>query len=351
MTGPFSPTKVLRYLQQVEKAVNMDNMFDLHPVTVEIMPSNHCNHSCIECTFKDRHNSDEIPSDMLMTIVDDLAASDVKGILWTGGGEPLTYKDDLLKVMRRAHTQNLKQGLYTNGSLLTKKMSELIVNTFRFIRISIDAGNHKTHKVIHRSDDFETILCNIEYIVALKRRTFSPLTIGVSYLVFEENANELMDAALLARRLGVDYFQVKPSVSSNDQITPKYLTKIRDVLRELTNLSQENFQVIPIWEKFDYLESVNFGRNYSVCWGHSFVTTIGADAYLYPCCHLIGARHHAFGNLRKESFNEVWFSKRRQAIISGINTALCPPNCKLHDINRVLQAVSSSGRLLHPEFL
>ena len=139
MSGPFSPTKIFQYLEQVEKAVNMAHMFDLHPVTVEIMPSNHCNHMCINCTFKARHSGDEIPSRMLMSLIDDLVELDIKGILWTGGGEPLTYKADLLNVMKKAERQKLKQGLYTNGSLLSKKISDRLVNMLTFIRVSLDA--------------------------------------------------------------------------------------------------------------------------------------------------------------------------------------------------------------------
>ena len=63
----------------------------------------------------------------------------IKSITWTGGGEP-TVHNDFLQFIKYADKYGIKQGLNTNGALLTDEMIDFIGKHFSYVRFSVDAG-------------------------------------------------------------------------------------------------------------------------------------------------------------------------------------------------------------------
>jgi radical SAM protein with 4Fe4S-binding SPASM domain len=79
-----------------------------------------------------------------------------------------------------------------------------------------------------------------------------------------------------------------------------------------------------------------FGRYYQKCYGQQFATVISSSGKMYICCHLRGYEKYSIGDLNKNSFREIWFSKKRQSVIEKIDFSDCIPLCRDNTFNQIL---------------
>ena len=153
----------------------LDNIIkdkDINPINLEINLTNVCNHRCIWCTYGYLHsNTDTLDKIDVKKVLDDAYKMGVKSITWTGGGEPLVHKD-FLELIRYAAKYNFKQGLNTNGVLLTDAIIEELAKKFSYVRFSVDSGSSECTKKCHQTSekDFEKIVKNIKKLCEAKRK-------------------------------------------------------------------------------------------------------------------------------------------------------------------------------------
>lgn len=343
----FNPMKIMYHLDRVNDYLKGKNIY---PVTVEIDPSNACNHNCVWCTFdyfraKDK---DVLSREVLLKLMEELAEVGVKSIIWTGGGEPWVNKN-LQDAILLAHKKGIDQGMATNGVLLSKDDIEAIVKTHIYCRISLDAGTEETYDKVHngKKGDFKKIIENMKLFSLIKKETNSKIDLGASLLVHPFNYKDIVKAAELTKECGFNFFQLKPVVMHHGEQLPSSLfEKAVELGEEAKKLTDENFKVFVIDYKFKDIinRENNFGRNYSKCWGHSFIGQVSANGNVYLCCHLRGFPEFCFGNIKEKSFKEIWESKERQEAINRIDFSKCQPLCKLHETNKILDYIKNPHR-------
>src|SRR5919107_1098399 len=63
------------------------------PYSVEIDPTNHCPIGCSYCIWSEmrERNPTSLRDDVFSTLIDDLIELRVAGVVFTGGGEPLSH--------------------------------------------------------------------------------------------------------------------------------------------------------------------------------------------------------------------------------------------------------------------
>lgn len=346
-TEQFNPMKIMYHLDRVNDYLKGKNIY---PITIEIDPSNACNHNCVWCTFdyfraKDK---DILPRNVLLKLINQLAEHNVKSIIWTGGGEAWVNKN-LQEAIILAHEKGIDQGMATNGVLLTEENIKAIVKTHIYCRISLDAGTETTYGKVHnaKEGDFKKVIEKMKLLASTKKNTNSKIDLGASLLVHPLNYKEIVKTANLVKECGFDFFQLKPVVIHHGQQLPASLfEKAVKLGEDAKKLADENFKVFVIDYKFKDImkQKENFGRSYSKCWGHPFIGQVSANGNVYLCCHLRGFPEFCFGNIKEKSFKDVWESKERQEAIKRINFSKCQPLCKLHETNKILDYIKNPHR-------
>ena len=92
----FNPQgKILVHYEKVKKYFKNGNV---DPITLEVDPSNACNHSCPFCISGHIHLSKYkgtkffdrriMKREILMSLAKDIVGMDINSLSWTGGGEP-----------------------------------------------------------------------------------------------------------------------------------------------------------------------------------------------------------------------------------------------------------------------
>jgi len=335
--NPFNRNKILSHWEQIKKYKEYGETSN--PITVEFSLTNKCNHKCPACTGL-RDNTDKnssIDYNLAVEIITQLSEIGVKGVIFTGGGDPLMY-NDCHTLIYYARAKGLKVGLITNGGLIKDYKIDNILSC-DWIRLSIDAASQETYKAMHGVDTFKQTLGNVRKLVKHKGNT----TIGLGFLTCKETEKEIIAFAKLARDLGVDYCQYRPihgleyRESINNQIS--YAKEYYE---------NEKFGVLYSEFKFNTLRGCETNRTYSKCHAANFVTHIAADACVYMCCHCVNINSR-LGNLNEIVFKDIWNGKKSS--IDNYDISTCMPLCRNDCSNRALEMIINSDSLTHGEFL
>ena len=159
-----------------------------------------CNLRCIHCraTATELSSPTDLPTRTALNIIDQIAAA-ANPILVLSGGEPL-YRSDIFQLARYATDKGLRVALATNGTLVTKDVARMIVDSrVRRVSISLDGADALTH------DSFRGIPGAFEAAVrGLQNLKALGMSVQINMTIARHNAHQLPDVLQLARNLGAD---------------------------------------------------------------------------------------------------------------------------------------------------
>jgi MoaA/NifB/PqqE/SkfB family radical SAM enzyme len=332
----FSSDKILKHLDRVHEWFRGGNPF---PITVELDMTNLCNHRCPECVvnyFRVADNN-SLSLATAKNIIRQLAKNKVRGLIFTGGGEPLC-NPYLLEVIELAKQKGLDLGFITNGSLINAKSAKVILKHCTWLRISLDAASPEVFALTHGMNgrEFSSILEKIELLIDTKKRMQSNCTIGVGFLTSDTSVSDMVKATSLCQKLKVNYLQFRPMQIHRGGKFEYHWIDVEDKISECLEYSGNGFQVLYSKHKYEMAKDPQFGRNYHKCYGQQFATVISASAKMYICCHTRGYEKYCIGDLNKHSFQKIWNSQRRKDIVSRIDFLDCIPLCRDNTFNQIL---------------
>lgn len=159
-----------------------------------------CNLRCIHC----RASATELssPSDLstatALGIIDQIAAA--ANPIWVlSGGEPL-YRSDIFQLARYATDKGLRVALATNGTLVTKEVARMIVDSgVKRVSISLDGADALTHDTFRGIPGaFEAAIYGLRNLQALG------MSVQINMTIARHNARQLPQVLEMAKSLGAD---------------------------------------------------------------------------------------------------------------------------------------------------
>lgn len=283
-----------------------------------------------------------------LEIVDDCSRIGVKAIQFTGGGEP-TVHPAFADVVSRVHEHGMKFALVSNGTRMSEKLAELVVQG-SWVRISLDSAKPETYTSVRQVGINHWKKANIA--VKLLRETRDRLktdcVIGVGFTVTPENWKEIYDATLLARDLGADNFRISAMFSSDDEKPfEPFHSSAASLAKLAETCSNSSFQVVNRFS--DRIDDLKAKRPTDKLCGYQFFTTyIGADLNVYRCCGQAYNENGLIGSLKNQSFADFWMSHERFSNQLGFDGRNCE-RCQFRHINSALAYALEPQ--LHEEFV
>ncbi len=322
----------------------LDYFFNGHKtlIVTELDLTNRCNNRCPGCCGV-KENQAELSRRQVDLIAESLAAMENRGVILSGGGEPL-ISPQFAHAVRALRSQGMKLGLNSNGLALTEELAVLIAENCEYFRISLDAASatlyNKTHGMPPAA--FEKTVENIKLFARVKRELDSPVSFGVGFLTSRETAGEMEAFVRLARESGADFAQFRPFTGDLLDISQEYLQ-----LKE--RYETPDFGVRASLQK--YREMTHSGRrDYVKCRGMFFSTVITADAKVFACLHHRQEEAYYLGQICETvSLEDIFRSARIQEVYEAIDCSDCPVMCRNDVFNRTLQSLSLP--VTHREFL
>ncbi len=285
------------------------------PVHIRIKPINACNHSCWFCAYRaedldlgeDMKLTDKLPQETMTDLVTDIIELGVKAVTFSGGGEPLLYKN-LDKHIERLATSGIKIGILTNGSFLRGELAKNLAKYCTWIRVSTDAWSNESLRESRKVKigEYDNIINNMADFKTLG----GTCSLGVSFIVGKTNYNHINEYCLRAKEIGVDHVKVAPCIVSNDPIeNEEYHKCIRtDALNEILvaqKLNDENFSVVNHYHSL----GDKFQKSYSICPFRLYLMVVGADSKVYTCQDKAYTQSGEIGNLKNEGLKALLKSK------------------------------------------
>ena len=226
--GVLSPNKWLAHEKVVEH-LKTGEFYQVRPITAQVAPSLNCTNQCPICSYGKRKaclgvgaGAADVPSMSqadLYASLDALAAGGVRGVIFTGGGEPLTNPFTLAGMDRAKKLHHMGVGLFTNGQLLDQRFGE--TNTCArlaqidpvFVRISLNAGNPTAYSLIHGASGatttFDHVLQNIRLLAKAKAKgdghSTASFKLDIGVLITPLILDNLCDLAFELKRIALDH--------------------------------------------------------------------------------------------------------------------------------------------------
>ena len=316
----------------------LDYFFNGHKtlIVTELDLTNRCNNKCPGCCgVKD--NGAELSSSQIQRIVDGLAKMNNRGVILSGGGEPL-ISPSFAYAVGLIRKSGMKIGLNSNGLALDEGLCRIIATNFEYFRISLDAATPALYQTTHGmpGDAFRQVIENAKLFSKVRNALGNEASFGIGYLTSESTACEMEPFVVLARECGADFAQFRPFTGFGFEIYDASET----ILNLQKRYSTASFKVIASMQKYREMQHGG-ARNYATCRGMFFSTVVTADAKLFACLHFRQDDKYFLGQVDENtSVEDVFLSPRIREVFQGIRCEACPPLCRNDAFNRTLESLS-----------
>ncbi len=330
------------------------------PITLEWDLSNRCTLGCDHCHFAHTHvrgpwtglprtipeayanTGDVADSSLVDRGLVEAAMAGVQAIIWSGGGEPTTHPD-WQDVMAVAAHVGLQQGMYTLGGLLTPERAHVLARYASWVVVSLDAVDAETYAAEKHvgADRFAAACQGIRWLAEA-----GTTTIGVSFLIHEANWPRIPNMWSLARDLGARYTTFRPRIdcapddSTAEFLDREWITQALPSLHAVAGLPDIECDPSRFVAYRDWT-----GRSYTTCHAIKLNATITPDGRVWVCPQRRGMAESCLGDLRTESFQDLWARHPGQ----WTDFADCRVMCRLHGVNEQLAPVFAEYQ--HPAFV
>lgn len=339
---------------------------EITPYCAEFVATLNCSNRCGFCGYEESKRKEEcwnknnltnercnMPSlEESKSILYKLIDGGVKGIIFTGGGEPFLYPklEELVGYVTQRKTDAV---VYTNGNALNaKRINKLVQASPLLVRLSLNAGTKEVYNKIHNplnpSLAFERALSSLENL-AIGSRKNPTMDVGVGVVINEINQNDLVETAKRVREIAdrkgkISFITYRPAFNYHalTQLQADVLDRTHEIVeKEVRNvLKDSGVKVDNVNCRYEALKQNT--RNYTQCRSTGLYAEVSPPGELHLCCERNCHRDYIIGDLRKNTLKEIYSSEKRKALVNWINASECSTcflACKPHETNKMFEKI------------
>ena len=289
------------------------------PVSISFEPTTSCNLRCPECPSGLRQftrPTGMLKKDFFTETIDDIHKH-LLYLIFYFQGEPY-LNTDFLDMVKYASAKGIYTATSTNAHYLTEDAARKTVESgLDRLIISIDGTTQDVYQQYRVGGKLDKVLEGTKNIVKWKKELKSKTPfIFFQFLVVKPNEHQVEDIKRLAKEIGVDEVRFKSA--------------------QVYDFENDPNQLIPETDKFSRYKKNKDGTYIAKnklanhCWKLWHANVITWDGLVVPCCFDKDAMHQ-LGNLKNESFKNIWHNSnykqfRSELMTSRKNIDICS-NC------------------------
>jgi GTP 3',8-cyclase len=287
--------------------------------------------------------------DFATSLVDKLIEGGLKGLIFTGGGEPFLF-NKLPELVKYTTDHGLDAVVYSNGNAISERKAKQVIEASpKLVRISLNAGTKEVYNLFHNPSNpdlaFQRALSSIKYFA--KGSLENPeMEFGVSFIFNNINSDDMPATADRLKEIveevggGIKFVAYRPSFCyhSGRQLKQDVLDQTYAVIEDKVRpiLEGVGVKVSNVACRYDALK--NEDRGYDKCLASGLFTEISPLGEAHICCDRNCHRAYSIGSLVENSLHELFSGENRIRLLDYINTPdcdrNCPPACKPHEVNK-----------------
>ncbi len=271
-----------------------------NPFSLSIEPTTSCNLRCPECPSGLRaftRPTGMLQTDFFRNTIDQLY-KDLTYLVFYFQGEPF-LNPDFLKMVKYASDKKIYTATSTNAHYLTDENAKRTVESgLDRLIISIDGTTQEVYQQYRVGGKLEKVIEGAKNIVRWKKelKSNTPFII-FQFLVVKPNEHQIDAVQALGKNIGVDAVWLKTAQVYDFENDPNGL--------------------IPTIGKYSRYEKTKNGMRFkgkmaNHCWRLWQDPVITWDGLVAPCCFDKDAVHR-LGDLKKNSFKQIWRSPEYQS--------------------------------------
>ena len=321
------------------------------PTTLEIDLTNRCNHKCSFCFYAEHigveADKPSLETEIIKSKLKEAKQLGTKAISFTGGGEPTIHKD-YEKILIYAKEIGFDVGTITNGSAITSRNVDTLIDNLQWIRISMAGGDRESYQKVQGVDQFDLIVKNVKLLSNRNKEKNGNLNIGIRTLVTPENIHTLENFAQMIKDFKIDYYQLAPDQFSSDKAefwnsptSQKIFQNVKNIL-DSTEIKLLTTTYMTTQENLDYPRT---------CYAHFFMLIITAEGHLTFCKNARGEEDFYIGNIYEKSLKEIWEDQKTLDIEKWVRPNNCGLFCKHMGINSTMEDILHPDSSMSPNFV
>jgi radical SAM protein with 4Fe4S-binding SPASM domain len=264
------------------------------PISVSFEPTTSCNLRCPECPSGLRaftRPTGMLENDFFQKTIDEIHR-EIIYLIFYFQGEPY-LNPSFLDMVRHASRKGIYTATSTNAHYLNEENARRTVESgLDRLIISIDGTTQEVYEQYRVGGKLEKVVAGAKEIVKWKKVLGSRTPFVIfQFLVVKPNEHQIASVRELGREIGVDAVWFKTAQVYDYENDPNQLiTSIGKYSRYKTGLDGKR---------------VPKNKLSNHCWKLWHANVITWDGLVVPCCFDKDAMHR-LGNLREQSFREVW---------------------------------------------
>ncbi len=252
------------------------------PLYINIEPTSYCNLNCSMCPLDDSRKKGFMDFDLYKKIVDQSSKMKINIARLFLAGEPFLYKE-IDKMISYAHKKNMKVEIHTNGTLLTKEMSDkILLDPPDYLSFSIDGNSEKEYNEMRINADFNQMMDKVIYFLKEKKRKKIkiPFVIIQNMIWYKPEEKEQKNLIKYFKDLPInDFKQMYPYVWGDEVKNTQNTSQFRPQGKHYVGCSAP-------WDHI------------SICW----------DGTVVSCCEDLNGKQ-IIGNVNEEPLQKIWHGK------------------------------------------
>jgi radical SAM protein with 4Fe4S-binding SPASM domain len=265
-----------------------------YPISISFEPTTSCNLRCPECPSGLRAFTR--PTGMLeesfFTKTIDEIHKELLYLIFYFQGEPY-LNPKFLDMVKYASSKGIYTATSTNAHYMTDENARKTVESgLDRLIISLDGTTQDTYKQYRVGGNIDKVLEGARNIVKWKKALNSNKPfVFFQFLVVKHNEHQIEEVKQLAKEIGVDEVRFKTA-------------QVYDYENDPNNLIPTN-EKYSRYKKDKNGQYSNKNKLANRCWKMHHANVITWDGLVVPCCFDKDATHQ-LGNLKMQSFKEVW---------------------------------------------
>lgn len=357
---PSGMRKMLRFARGLLTMLRRPIVLKDYPIHLQLESTDACNLNCTTCSrdiLIDKASL--LETQYWRGIIDEMRPTNINV---SGIGEPFLHPD-IYEIIAYAKSRGAGVNCATNFTRIRDNHRKLVECGIDQLKVSIDATDPETFRLIRGEDSWQEIVDNIREVNRWKKKlgTTTP-SVRFNFALQRFNYEQCVDLVELANELDVDgiYYQFlsyvdmedRKAILTGDMSKDKLLELINEsdrLAREYgiqTNLDMWHRDFELFWNRMQSLDELEVNRKN--CYMPWISTWLGADGWIRPCPIMPWTLDEGrMGHMGKQSFAEIWngdkYRELREALARGERPTRSCKTCYPQDLYNV---VSIKSKLL-----
>ncbi len=325
------------------------------PLFVEISANNYCNLRCAFCYGAGKPDPLEFVPEEHERLLDELLpGADV--VIPSAGSEP--FLGDLERTLAAVKRHGNRLLFITSGYELSPEWARRLSSHLYRLQVSLDSHQPETYARLRVGSDFERVTRHLKEAARILAEQGKIHRLVVSAVATSENFSHLPEMIEAVREWGVEVFLIQnlygaagkfEHLSLVPKFSPADIAEGRRAIAEAAKKAKAEVMIaLPPVERFAFRPEgsplVEWDPDYTLellkeapgtCYQARQWAKVSPDGTVYPCC--VAPAELAMGNVREESFTEIYNGKKWRALRRAFGDGRPPEVCRKCELFRQYQ--------------